>query len=503
VRGLNAHFILESTMKTVSNRRSAALRNHLVPAALVTGIASSAWGADRLVPGQYASIQAAIDAAAHGDRVLVSPGTHGAFALGGKAITIRGEGPAGSVVIDALGVGRAVDASGVAVGEAILENLVIRNASLASSGPVGGAGIDAASSRLALIEVRVENCSVTWTGTGMFQTQGAGLRASDSAVRIERCVFAGNVTAANNQGNSFSQGLAYGSAIAVRGGSLSVVQSDIVGNSAIATTVGTSWHDVQARGAGIYADGADVVIVGSRVNQNLCSATQLTSGVASCQAMGGGLFVRPGPKTSTTVRNCEFSGNQLLSRSSTVYDSLNYNATHGGGIRLAGTALVEDCTIVGNTAAGGLQAPADSAGGGIHVGPGSVTISRCVIRDNAGGDASGAGQRSGGGIAVAGGSVTIDGSHVCGNAFDQVSISGGGTVSQTGESCVANRCNACPQSCPGDFNQDAFVDGADLGVLLNAWGPCSGACVADLDRDGFVDGSDLGALLGGWGQCAD
>ena len=63
--------------------------------------------------------------------------------MGGKAITIRGEGPAGSVVIDALGVGRAVDASGVDVGEAILENLVIRNASLASSGPVGGAGAGA------------------------------------------------------------------------------------------------------------------------------------------------------------------------------------------------------------------------------------------------------------------------------------------------------------------------------------------------------------------------
>jgi hypothetical protein len=48
----------------------------------------------------------------------------------------------------------------------------------------------------------------------------------------------------------------------------------------------------------------------------------------------------------------------------------------------------------------------------------------------------------------------------------------------------------------GDLTGDGRVDGADLGVLLGAWGT-SGP--GDLDADGLVTGSDLGLLLGAWG----
>jgi hypothetical protein len=55
-------------------------------------------------------------------------------------------------------------------------------------------------------------------------------------------------------------------------------------------------------------------------------------------------------------------------------------------------------------------------------------------------------------------------------------------------------------SCAGDLNNDRSIDGADLGSMLNQWGPCAD-CNADLDRDGSVGGSDIGVLLGGWGAC--
>jgi hypothetical protein len=58
--------------------------------------------------------------------------------------------------------------------------------------------------------------------------------------------------------------------------------------------------------------------------------------------------------------------------------------------------------------------------------------------------------------------------------------------------CSAGGCNGCP-----DFNADGMVDGADLGLLLGAWGP-GGECF-DLNQDGMVDGADLGLLLGAWG----
>ena len=52
---------------------------------------------------------------------------------------------------------------------------------------------------------------------------------------------------------------------------------------------------------------------------------------------------------------------------------------------------------------------------------------------------------------------------------------------------------------PADLNRDGVVDGADLGLLLNAWGPCPEACcLGDLTGDGVVDGADLGALLSRW-----
>ena len=52
--------------------------------------------------------------------------------------------------------------------------------------------------------------------------------------------------------------------------------------------------------------------------------------------------------------------------------------------------------------------------------------------------------------------------------------------------------------CPADLDNDGAVTGADLGLLLGAWGT-SGP--GDLDGDGVVTGADLGQLLGAWGPC--
>jgi len=59
-----------------------------------------------------------------------------------------------------------------------------------------------------------------------------------------------------------------------------------------------------------------------------------------------------------------------------------------------------------------------------------------------------------------------------------------------------------PESaCAPDLNGDQVVDGADLGLLLGAWGQASGGAPTDLNGDGIVDGADLGLLLGAWGPC--
>jgi probable HAF family extracellular repeat protein len=49
-----------------------------------------------------------------------------------------------------------------------------------------------------------------------------------------------------------------------------------------------------------------------------------------------------------------------------------------------------------------------------------------------------------------------------------------------------------------DLDADGAVDGADLGLVLSAWGRCRG-CAEDLNGDGAVDGADLGLVLAAWG----
>jgi hypothetical protein len=55
-----------------------------------------------------------------------------------------------------------------------------------------------------------------------------------------------------------------------------------------------------------------------------------------------------------------------------------------------------------------------------------------------------------------------------------------------------------PHGVVADLTNDCTVDGADLAVLLEAWGPRRAGHPADLDGDGKVGGADLGLLLARW-----
>ncbi len=57
--------------------------------------------------------------------------------------------------------------------------------------------------------------------------------------------------------------------------------------------------------------------------------------------------------------------------------------------------------------------------------------------------------------------------------------------------------------CDADLNTDCAVDGADLGLLLSAWGTDGANVGADLNGDGTVNGADLGLLLSSWGGCPE
>ncbi|MCA9284883.1 MAG: hypothetical protein KDA22_06705 [Phycisphaerales bacterium] len=65
-----------------------------------------------------------------------------------------------------------------------------------------------------------------------------------------------------------------------------------------------------------------------------------------------------------------------------------------------------------------------------------------------------------------------------------------------GDAVASKGCPSCP-----DFDNSGTVDGADLGLLLGAWGPAVPGECYDIDMSGTVDGADLGLLLGAWGPC--
>ncbi len=86
-------------------------------------------------------------------------------------------------------------------------------------------------------------------------------------------------------------------------------------------------------------------------------------------------------------------------------------------------------------------------------------------------------------------------------AGQQLLIRVGGAAGAAGDGTLVISCEG-PKAppCPADLNGDGVVDGADLGLMLNAWG---GAGAADLNGDGVVDGADLGLMLNAWGGCAE
>jgi hypothetical protein len=55
--------------------------------------------------------------------------------------------------------------------------------------------------------------------------------------------------------------------------------------------------------------------------------------------------------------------------------------------------------------------------------------------------------------------------------------------------------------CLADSTLDGVVNGADLGVVLSAWGAVSDNGAGDINHDGSVDSADLGMLLSSWGAC--
>ena len=276
---------------------------------------------DRRVPSEYATIQAAIDAANTGDRVVIADGRYTGIGnrdldFLGKAIVVRGssEDP-NRCVIDCDAQARGVRFQSNESRDSVIANLTITEGyapdTVTTEGYSGGAGCGIL---CFLSQPTIRNCRIAKNGYGPILPRGGGIACVDAAALIEKCELL------NNTG--------------YYGGGLHVTGNDV-------TRGGTELHDCVIRNNTSERDGG-----GAFVNQYLV--------IDHCLFQGNRTTL-PSGATGGAINCSKYGALDLLS--STLVD--NHAGLLGGGV--AGNTLrdvnIISCAIANNTAnkGGGLS----------------------------------------------------------------------------------------------------------------------------------------------------
>ena len=284
-------------------------------------------GSTLTVPGQYSTIQAAINAANNGNAVLISDGTYTGpgnvdLDFGGKNITVTSVyGPA-TTIIDCRGTSSA-NHRGFYLhsGEtsAFISGLTIENGY--ESGVDGGGVLNLNAN------MTVQNCilkdNIASNGGGICNS-GSGL------VALVDCTFTGNTA---NTGSGGGGGL---SNYATSSGSVAIINCILTGNTASGDN-------------------------------------------SSFGGEGGGIRNSDEGSGAITVTNCTLTGNSAGAGNGTGGGIRNYNPG-------SGTISVINCSLTGNSAPGG-----NGGGGfyNDNEGIGSITVTNCALTGNTAGTSGG------------------------------------------------------------------------------------------------------------------
>ena len=298
------------------------------------------------VPGQYHTIQDAVNAAQNHDTVLVAPGTYREFMFKGKAIAVKSAGgpavtkvraPSGidvvvfqnnetrASVLDGFDIESSGDPQKHGTGIYCRASPTLRNNVLS-----GWRGIWVYGSPLIEKNI-VQNCSI-WTAA--LNAHGAGIHVAGGAPEIVSNLITGNVTT----GLEFQ---------------------------------GYAW----SAGAGIYVGGGNARIIGNVITHNTAEAE--SSGFLNYgqfDATGGGICAS-NAVSSVLLANNVIAGNEARTILKSGPLGKEKHTSEGGGI-YGGKDLINN-TIFGNKATVGYGT--DARGGGIH---GAVRCTNCIVWDN-------------------------------------------------------------------------------------------------------------------------
>jgi len=292
---------------------------------LIWAVSGVTWGAIRLVPEQYATIQTAVDVAAEGDVIVVAPGTYGGDGNHdikvAKPVTIRSVNPGDpctvtATIIDCRGQGRAFLFERTNGAQAILAGLTI----------TGGLAKDGSGIAILQSSPTITGCRIIANGSPEAAVNGAGIYLRDSFAALSYCVIADN--RAQDHG----------------GGVYCYSSSPRITNCAIVN------NRVQNEGGGIaITQESNPTIARSTITDNLVTVRR-----------GGGIACRG---SDCRITNCIIARNR------------SGRGDGGGGLWLQRSlAVIENCTITGNIN--------EYAGGGIFMDLCDVAIEDSILWGN-------------------------------------------------------------------------------------------------------------------------
>lgn len=295
--------------------------------------------------GEYPTIQAAADAAASGDEVVLSPGTYTGdgnrdITFGGKNLTVRGTDPADPAVVAAT----VIDCQGSAASP---HRAFYLAPTVASAATISGLTI-----------------------RNGYSSNGGAIYASKTSITISRCVLAGNGTVNPNSSTWVAGGAVY-----------------CIGQPAIMTD--SVFHKNYAIGAGggVYCDRGATII-------NCVFTDNLAFGSSQGDGVGGGAYVVGWDRIE--IINCVFEGNSAGGAGGVYINggtevtvtgcriSRNQATTaNGGGIYCYGNvATLTDCLITHNSCVSYDTSYSRGFGGGIFFDASSVTLTNCTVAYN-------------------------------------------------------------------------------------------------------------------------
>ncbi len=386
-------------------------------------------GCDRWVPGDYLSIQDAIDVSASSTTICVSAGTYTeTIDTDGKAIYLYGPDGAGSTTIDGDGAGTVVTIDDGEGADTVLHGLTITNGEASHSlyHRLVGGGIYVWDSAPTLAELVITG-NFAENGGGMYLASGGDVYLYDVTLEGNSADYQGGGLNVNWCGSLVASGLVVldnvagvdggGLYLGSSSGSFSATELELSGNSARDCGGGLHFEGEEATIEGLTASdnsaaqGGAIYMIDSSYHAPLVTITQAALDDNLATESGGAIYLAHWAQSYQTTQlvmsNARLAGNAAASGGGAIYGfygdqdltnvvMLDNGAPEGGAIYLYAATV----SWIGGVAAGNSDGALGLLGGTTDIhnvvfagNPGSTnaaievdyatpTISSVVVHDN-------------------------------------------------------------------------------------------------------------------------